>query len=206
MDIFNPLKEVCRGVEADILNHLIHHPSFRSPAEITRAIGRSRSETLKCLHFLADAGVISQSPGSGRAYGIHRGGAIGSLLLKFAELPQSLASELKDTIEAHGGEFCSVVLAPENWGVLLGRRNLVVMVHHEGGSVSPYLYRAMIGLGRRRFNADIDIISGIAADIRAQLERHGIETWKWPLSPATKGPHHVSGEDLLHVLGGTGGI
>ena len=206
MDIFNPLKGLCRGVEADILNHLIHHPSFQSPAEITRAIGRSRNETLKCLHGLADAGIITRSKGSGRAYGLFPVNAVGSRLLSFADLPRELAAALSNVAAEHPHDCLSVTLAPEQWSVQTGLRNLVIAVLPANGDFLPRLRHALMSCSRERFGADISILTGDTAKVRHVLRVNDIDTQRWPLCRSTKGAHRLCGLDLIEVLGGTGGI
>ena len=206
VDIFNPLRELCRGVEADILNHLIHHPGFQSPAQITRAIRRSHSETLKCLHFLTDGGIITRATGSGRAYAILPTNAVGRLLLGFAALPRELANELATVMASRGETVRSITLAPEEWGILHGRPNLVVIVHDGNDAISPHLHHALLVCARRRFHTELHIVAGSAPEVGNSLHAQGIDTHRWPLCPASKGPHLIFGKDLIDVLGGTGGI
>ena len=206
MDIFNPLKGICRGVESDILNHLSHYPSYDHPSAIARSIGRSKSETIKCLHHLSDTGIITRSLGSGRAYALFEGNAVGQILLQFSDLPRRLASRLADIVAKREEEYLSITLAPESWGVVSGRTNLLIIAHGEKGQVNPYLYYDLLKTAREEFHLKLSIMSGTVQELLDQLRALGINTLRWPYCRSTKGARLVAGRDLIEVLGGTGGI
>ena len=206
MDIHNPLKGICRGVEADILNYLTHYPSYEHPSAIARKIGRSKSETIKCLHYLSDSGIITRSLGSGRAYSILDTNTIGQILLQFADLPHRLARELEKVIRERGDIIYSATLAPESWCVTSGRTNLCVIVLPDGHILSPHLYYDLMKTSKETFHVTLSILHGTREEVRSQLYALGINTLRWPYCRSTKGPRLISGDDLLHVLGGTGGI
>lgn len=216
MDIHNPLKDVCRGVEADILNHLIHFPHFENPSTIARAIGRSKSETIKCLHGLSDGGIITRASGSGRQYGLTKSNAVGFHLLKFADFPALLARDLSDAVMRKTSEpprprfpgdkgrsrdiYPAVVLAPEEWCRRLGLQNVVVIVLSAGESLDPYLRHEMLRIGKERFGVQLHILEGPAEHLQGFLHAAQVPLDKWPLCRASKGPQRVWGADLLTVL------
>lgn len=216
MDIHNPLRHICRGVEADILNHLIHFPHFENPSTISRAIGRSKSETIKCLHGLSDGGIITRTIGSGRQYGLTRSNAVGFHLLKFADFPALLAKELTAAVRQRTSapprprfpgdtgnkrvEYLSVVLAPEEWCHRLGLQNVVLIVLPRDDQLDPYLRHDMLRVGQERFGVRLQIQEGSAAHVRDYLRAARISLDAWPLCRATKGPQPIWGADLLTSL------
>lgn len=216
MDVFNPLLGICRGVEADILNYLVHSPAFDNPTSIARKIGRSKSETLKCLHFLSDAGIITRTSGSGRLYGLERSRAAGAFLLRFGQMPRILGDDLREVCQRTFGEIedtlnplglradpsshLSVCLAPEQWNQVMGLQNTLFLVHHERAHWNAHLLHALMKRAEERFRVKLHVLTGPPSEIRTRLMRTGIELNHWPYSLATKGPVHVWGEDLLSVL------
>ena len=200
MDLFNPLAHICRGVESDILNHLIHAPDFQNPTLIARECGRSKSEVIKCLHILADNGVIYRQTKKSRWYGIDPYSAVGEAWRAFAQLPTIYARELHDIIDAWEDRPTSVTLAHSNWARAFDAVNLLVVIHEPAVFPLHYQEWQIRHHAKRRFNTTTALLHGSAGQILEEFRMRQINPYAMDWKSRTQVPRHVYGASLTELL------
>lgn len=200
MDLFNPLSHVCRGVESDILNHLIHVPDFQNPTSIAREIRRSKSEVIKCLHLLSHHGVVFRSYRKGRWYGIDPISAIGDCWRNFALLPEVYSNELSAIVATWPETIRSVTLAHPSWAEALDTVNLLVVISEPGQFPLNHQLWQINQHAKDRFDTTVSTLHGSAAEVLQMLRSRGINPYERNWTSRTKIARHIHGEQLRDVL------
>lgn len=210
MNIYSPLLGICRGVEADILNHFSHRPHYVTAAQLARTTKRSRTEISKCLRMLDSTGILMRAHPTSHAFALLHASPMGKVLTQFAEMPKRLAEDIAAFAETWHPRPLSVILASEHLSQLLGTENLVFVVYDPGTPIVEHKVHYMRHQINREYRLALDVRIGSPMAIEAMLAEREIDIYFEPLNPATLKEHVVMGMPLKEVLryanGGTGGI
>lgn len=210
MNIYASLLGICRGVEADILNHYSHRPHYATAAQLARTTKRSRTEVGKCLRMLDSTGILVRAHPTSHAFALLHGSPMGKILTQFADLPRRLAEDVAKFAETWQPRPLSVILVGEKLSELLGTENLLLVVYDPANPVVEHRVHYMRHQINREYRLNLDVRIGSPAEIARMLAERQIDVHFLPLNPASLNDHVAMGLPLKEVLrlanGGTGGI